>query len=58
VGPAQVRDVAKQSGVVMSWANQGLFNQLQEFHGALKLIKIHGEPRLPAAVRPDHREPA
>jgi hypothetical protein len=51
VGPAQVRDVAKQSGVVMSRANQGLFNELQEFLGALKLIKIHGEARLPAAVR-------
>jgi ATP-binding cassette, subfamily C, bacterial len=37
------RDVAKQSGVVMSRANQGLFNELQEFLGALKLIKIHGE---------------
>ena len=37
------RDVAKQSGVVMSRANQGLFNELQEFLSALKLIKIHGE---------------
>jgi ATP-binding cassette subfamily C protein len=37
------RDVAKQSGVVISRANQNLINDLQEFLGALKLIKIHGE---------------
>lgn len=37
------RDAAKQSGVVISRANQNLINDLQEFLGALKLIKIHGE---------------
>lgn len=37
------RDAAKQSGVVLSRANQSLFNELQEFLAALKLIKIHGE---------------
>jgi ATP-binding cassette subfamily C protein len=37
------RDAAKQSGVVISRANQNLTNDLQEFLGALKLIKIHGE---------------
>ena len=37
------RDAAKQSGVVISRANQNLVNDLQEFLGALKLIKIHGE---------------
>ena len=37
------RDIAKQSGLLMSRANQGLFNELQEFLAALKLIKIHGE---------------
>jgi ATP-binding cassette subfamily C protein len=39
--PAQC--IAQQSGVLMSRANQGLFNELQEFLAALKLIKIHGE---------------
>lgn len=37
------RDTAKAGGVVLSKANQNLFNELQEFLGALKLIKIHGE---------------
>lgn len=37
------RDVAKQSGVILSRANQQLCNEIQEFLGALKLIKIHGE---------------
>lgn len=37
------RDVAKQNGLIMSKANQSLYNELQEFLGALKLIKIHGE---------------
>ena len=37
------REAAKQSGVLMSLANQRMFNELQEFLGALKLIKIHGE---------------
>jgi hypothetical protein len=56
----QVRDVAKQSGVVMSRANQGLFNELQEFLGALKLIKIHGEAtgdRRPATSGSSPRPP-
>ncbi|WP_295456886.1 ABC transporter ATP-binding protein [uncultured Thiodictyon sp.] len=37
------RDMAKQSGTVLSRANQALFSEIQEFLGALKLIKIHGE---------------
>ncbi|WP_295385077.1 ABC transporter ATP-binding protein [uncultured Thiodictyon sp.] len=37
------RDMAKQSGAVVSRANQALFSDAQEFLGALKLIKIHGE---------------
>ena len=35
--------VARHSGMAMSRANQSLFNELQEFISALKLIKIHGE---------------
>lgn len=37
------REAAKQSGQVLSQATQGLFKEIQEFLGALKLIKIHGE---------------
>ncbi len=37
------RDAAKQSGQVLSQANRNLVNEVQEFLGALKLIKIHGE---------------
>jgi ATP-binding cassette subfamily C protein len=37
------RTTAKQGGLVLSQANQGLFKEIQEFLGALKLIKIHGE---------------
>ena len=35
--------IARQSGIAMSRANQSLFNELQEFISALKLIKIHGQ---------------
>lgn len=37
------REAAKASGQVLSQATQGLFREIQEFLGALKLIKIHGE---------------
>ncbi len=37
------RDIAKQGGVLLSRTNQHLFNEIQEFLGALKLIKIHDE---------------
>lgn len=37
------RDAAQQSGQVLSQATRNLFNKAQEFLGALKLIKIHGE---------------
>ena len=37
------RDAAKQIGKVLGRANQALINEIQEYLGALKLIKIHGE---------------
>lgn len=37
------RDAAQLSGQVLSQATRNLFNEAQEFLGALKLIKIHGE---------------
>lgn len=37
------RAAAAADGIALSRANQSLFNELQEFLGALKLIKIHGE---------------
>lgn len=42
-GLRKSRDAARLSGVVLSRANQQLCNEIQEFLGALKLIKIHGE---------------
>ncbi|MDS4057723.1 MAG: ABC transporter ATP-binding protein [Candidatus Contendobacter sp.] len=37
------REAAQRGGVALSQANQAMFNDIQEFLGALKLIKIHGE---------------
>ena len=37
------RAAASRSGVLLSQANQRLYSHVQEFLGALKLIKIHGE---------------
>ncbi len=36
-------DVAKQGGKTLNQANRNLFDQIQEFISAMKLIKIHGE---------------
>ena len=37
------REAARQSGLLLGAAHPGLFKQIQEFLGALKLIKIHSE---------------
>jgi len=36
-------DIAKQGGIALSQATQSFFNETQEFLGALKFIKLHGE---------------
>jgi ATP-binding cassette subfamily C protein len=36
------KEAAQNSGVLLSQANQQMFNDIQEFLGALKLIKVHG----------------
>lgn len=39
----QTNQAAKQSGALLSGANRGMFEQIQEFLNSLKLVKIHGE---------------